>query len=94
MRRSAELERDLASRGEMIVLRCFGHEERLNENCVGKRVLMEEVSRVRVGGRPRLDWMDSVKVALGSKGITIDGHCPTMSERQEGGERPGASEDD
>ena len=30
-------------------------------------VLMAEVSGARVWRRPRLDWMDGVKVALGSR---------------------------
>ena len=30
-----------------------------------RRLLMTEVSTVRVRGRPRLGWMDGVKVALG-----------------------------
>ena len=31
---------------------------------MARRVLMVEVSRVRVRGRPRLGWMDGVKVAV------------------------------
>ena len=31
---------------------------------MARRVLMAEVSGGRVRGRPRLDWMDGVKVAL------------------------------
>ena len=32
---------------------------------------MAEVSAWRVRGRPRLDWMDGVKVALGNRGMTF-----------------------
>ena len=34
---------------------------------------MVEVSGGRVRGRPRLGWMDGVKVALGNRGMT--GQC-------------------
>ena len=37
-----------------------------------RRVLMAEVSGGRVRGRPRLGWMDGVKVALGNRGITVE----------------------
>ena len=43
---------------------------------------MAEVSGGRVRGRPRLGWMDGVKVAL-------SGGCSTMSERPERVEIPG-----
>ena len=32
---------------------------------------MAEVGGGRVGGRPRLGWMDGVKVALGNTGMTV-----------------------
>ena len=38
---------------------------------MARRVLMAEVSGGRVRGRPRLGSMDSVKVALGNRGITV-----------------------
>ena len=39
---------------------------------MARRVLMAEVSGGRVRGRPRLGWMDAVKVALGNRGITVE----------------------
>ena len=33
---------------------------------------MAEVSGGRVRGRPRLGWMDGVKVALGNRGMTVE----------------------
>ena len=36
---------------------------------MARRVLMVEVSGGRVRGRPRLGWMDGVKVALGNRGM-------------------------
>ena len=39
---------------------------------MARRVLMAEVSRGRVQERPRLSWMDGVKVALGNRGMTVE----------------------
>ena len=39
---------------------------------IARRVLMAEVSVGRVRGRPRLGWMDGVKVALGNSGMTAE----------------------
>ena len=33
---------------------------------------MAEISGLRVRGRPRLGWMDGVKVALGNRGLTVE----------------------
>ena len=33
---------------------------------------MGEVSGGRVGGRPRLGWMDGVKMTLGNRGMTVE----------------------
>ena len=35
-------------------------------------VFMAEVSGVRVRGRPRLGWMEGVKMALSSRGMTVE----------------------
>ena len=50
---------------------------------------MAEVSGGLVRGRPRLGWMDGVKVALGNRGMTVGGGCATMRERPESVESPG-----
>ena len=67
VRSRAGTERELASRADQRVLRSFGHVERMDEYRMARRVLMAEVSGGRVRGRPRLGWMDGVKVALGNK---------------------------
>ena len=43
---------------------------------MARRVFIAEVSGNR--GRPRLGWMDGVKVALGDRGITVEAErqCP------------------
>ena len=64
MRRRAGIERELASRADQRVLRWFGHVKKMDEYRLARRVLMAEVSGGRVRGRPRLGWMDGVKVAV------------------------------
>ena len=72
VRRRAGIERELASRADGRVLRWLGHVERMDEYRMARRVLMAEVSVGRVPGRPRLGWMDRVKVALGNRGMTVE----------------------
>ena len=69
--RRAGIERELASRADQRVLRWFWHLEKMDEYCMVRRVLMAVVSGERVRGRPRLGWMDGVKVALGNRGMTV-----------------------
>ena len=71
VRRRAVIERELASRADQRVLSWFGHVERM--------VLMAEVS----GGRPRLGWMDSVKVDLGKIGMTVEAERQCAKDRKE-----------
>ena len=66
VRRKAGIERELASRTDQRVLRWF---ERMDEYLMARKVLMSEVSGGQVRGRPRLGWMDGVKVA---RGMTVE----------------------
>ena len=77
VRRRAGIERELARRADQRVLRWSGHVERMNEYRMARRMLMAEVSGGRVRGRPRLGWMDGVKVAIGNRGMTVEAarHC-------------------
>ena len=56
------IEMELASKADQRVLRWFGHLERMDDYRLARRVLMAEVSGGRVRERPRLGWMDGVKV--------------------------------
>ena len=67
----AGIEKELASRPDQRVLRWFGHVERMDGYRIARRVLMAEVSGGRVRERPRLGWMDGVKVALGNRRMTV-----------------------
>ena len=71
MHRRAGIERELVSRADQRVLRWFGRVERMDDYRMARRVLMAEVSGRRTRGRPRLGWMDGVKVALGNREMTV-----------------------
>ena len=81
MRRRAGIEIELASRTDQGVLRCSGHVEKIYEYRIARKVLMAEVSRERVRGRPRL--------ALGNRGMMVEEGCSSMRERLERVERSG-----
>ena len=72
VRRRAGIERELASRADLRVLRWFGRVKRIDEYRMARRALMAEVSGGPVRGRPRLGWMDGVKLALGNRKMTVE----------------------
>ena len=82
VRRRAGIERELVSRAGQRVLRWFGHVERMDEYCMARKVLMAEVSGGRVRGRPRLGWMDGVKVALGNRGMMVESARQCATDRK------------
>ena len=59
------------------------HVERMDEYRLARRVLMAEVSRGRVRGRPRLSWMDGVKMALGNIGMTVEAEHQCEKDRKD-----------
>ena len=81
--RRAGIERELASRADQRVLRWFGHVERMDEYRMARRVLMAEVGGGRVRGRPRLGWMDGVKVALCNRGMMVEAAQQFAKDRKE-----------
>ena len=64
--------RYLASRADQRVLRWCGHMERMDEYRMARRMLIADVSGGRVRGRPRLGWKVGVKMALVSRGMTVE----------------------
>ena len=54
----------------------------MDEYCIARRVLMAELSGGQVRGRPRLGWMDGVKVAFGNRGITVEAACQCAKDRR------------
>ena len=83
VRRRAGIERELASKTDQTVLRWFGHVERMDEYRMARRVLMAEVSGVRVRGSPRLGWVDRVMVALGNGGMIVEAARQCTKDRKE-----------
>ena len=83
VRRRAGIEMELASRADQRVLRWFGHVERMDDYHMARRLLMAEVSGGRVRGRPRLGWMDGVKVASGNRGMTVEAARQSTKDRKE-----------
>ena len=77
------MEMELASRTDQRVLRWFGHVERMDDYRIARRVLMAEVSGGWVRGRPRLGWMDGVKVALGNRGMTVEAARQCAKDRKQ-----------
>ena len=69
--RRAVIERELTSRADQRELRWFGQVERTEEYRTARRVLMAEVSGGWVQWRPRLGWIDGVKVTLGNRGMMV-----------------------
>ena len=43
---------------------------------------MAEVSRGRVRGRPRLGWMDGVKMTLGNRGMGVEAARQSAKDRK------------
>ena len=70
--RRAGIERELARIADQAVLRWFGRVERIYDYRVARKLLMAEVSGIRVRGRQRLSWMDGVRLALGNRGMTVE----------------------
>ena len=79
----AGIERELVSKKDQRVLRWFGHVERMDEYSMARRVLMAEVSGGQVRWRPRLSWMDGLKVALGYRGMTVEAARQCAKDRKE-----------
>ena len=50
---------------------------------MARRVLMAEVSECWVRGRPRLGWIDGVKVALGNRGMAVEAARQCAKDRKE-----------
>ena len=53
----------------------------MDEYRMARRVLIVEVGGRLVRGRPRLGWMDAVKVALGNSGMTVEAECQCVKDQ-------------
>ena len=70
-RKRGGIKRELVGRVDMRMLRWFGQVERMEYQRTAGRVLMEEASERWVRGRPRFGCMNRMKVAIGSRGVTV-----------------------
>ena len=57
--------------------------ERMDEYRMARKVLMAEVSGGQVRGRLRLGLMDGMKLALGSRGMTVEAGRQRTKDRTE-----------
>ena len=64
----AGIERELVNREDQRVLRWFGHMQRMDKYHMAKRVLMADISGEWTWSRPRLGWMDGMKVPWVTEG--------------------------
>ena len=74
---------EFVSRAYQRVLRWFGYLDRMDEYSITRRVLMADVTGGRVWGRPRLSWMDGLKMALVSRGMTVEASRQCEKDRKE-----------
>ena len=81
--RRAGIERKLASRADQRLLRWFENVERMDEYPMARRVLIPEVNGGRVRGRPRLGWMDGVKVGFCNREMTVEAARQCTKDRKE-----------
>ena len=81
--RRAGIESELENKGDQRVLRWFGHVDRMDEYRIPRRMSMVEVSRELVMIRPRLGWIDGVKVAMGSRAIMVEAERQCAKNRKE-----------
>ena len=83
VRRRTGVTRELSGRADQTVLRWFGHTERMDEDRLVKRIVKSEVQGARPRGRPPLGWKDSVKRALGARGMTMEQGRVSVRNRSE-----------
>ncbi len=68
---------------EQRVLRCFGHVERMEEEHLVKKITRSDMRGVRPRGRPLMGWLDSVKRALGARGVSVEQGRMLVHDRNE-----------
>ncbi len=65
------------------MLQWFGHVERMEEERLVKKITRSDVRGVRARGRPQMGWMDSVKRALGARGMSVEQGRMLVRDRNE-----------
>ena len=83
VRRRTDVVRKLADRAEQGVLRWFGHVEIMDGERLAKKMNGSDVSGVRLRGRPRMGWMNSVKRSLDARRMSVKQGRVVVRERDE-----------
>ena len=65
------MRRELAARVDMLVLKWFGHVERMDNDRLLKKVMNAKVGGRSARGRPRFGWMDGEKRALNDRKMDV-----------------------
>merc|ERR1712002_1070031 len=71
----------VSERMDQVVLRWYGHVERMGNVRLVKRVYDSEVRGVRRRGRPRKSWVNGVNETLGRKGLNIQEAKDSVQDR-------------
>ena len=69
------VERQLSGRVDQCVVRRFGYVERMDEEHMTKEVMISDAEGNWWNwcrSRPRLGWMDGVRMALGERGVSVE----------------------
>ena len=66
------MEGQLSGKVDQCVQRWFGHVERMDEECMAKKMMISDVEWNRCRGTPRLGWMDGVRMAFGERGMSVE----------------------
>ena len=72
------MEGQLSGRVDQCVLRWFGHVERMDEECLAKKVMISSGEGNRCRDRPRLRWMVGVRMDLGKKDMSVEQGTPNV----------------
>ncbi len=72
VRRRRGVVKELTEQAEQGVLRWFGYMERMEEERLVKNITRAVVRGARPRERPRMGWLDSVKGALGARGVSVE----------------------
>ncbi len=75
--------RELAERAEQGVLWWFGLGERIEEECLVKKITRSDVRGVRTRERPQMGWLDDVKRVLGATGLSVEQGRVVVCDRNE-----------
>ena len=83
IRRRMGIRVELSKRIDRNVLRWFGHINRMENDCLLRKVRSAEVVGRNARGRPKFVWMDGVKKALSDRGLSVEEANERARDRNE-----------